>query len=137
MCQTRRLDANEKNTQKYLRQIRISFPVFRRNEKRFFNEFRASVEEYEGSHVDCSIDSLNDYFGKPKDVVVEYFNSMEASVYFKIMRKSFYLRLVASATVFLMICFFILQCCMFYKTQQKIRDSIIVKESTTIVYEAD
>lgn len=53
----------------YLRNVRSSFPVFRKNERRFFDEFKLAVGEYESLYPECSMNDLDKRFGTPKDIV--------------------------------------------------------------------
>ena len=75
-------------TKKYLRNVRSSFPVFRKNERRFFDEFKLTVDEYKALYPECSMDDLNKKFGTPKEIVIDYFNNMDSEKYLSTIHKN-------------------------------------------------
>ena len=67
--------------------------MFRKNEKRFFDEFKLAVGEYESLYPECSMNDLNKKFGTPKEIVIEYFNNMDSEKYLSTMHKSLYIKI--------------------------------------------
>ncbi|MBQ3513156.1 MAG: hypothetical protein IJA32_05070 [Lachnospiraceae bacterium] len=75
-------------TKDFLYLVKLAFPVFEKKEKRFFLDFTSSVNDYALSFPNCTKESLISYFGEPKDIVITYFNNMDSSVYFTIMKRT-------------------------------------------------
>ena len=65
----------------YLKNIRISFPVFHKAERRFFQDFSANVREYQAIHPMSTLSDLEEEFGRPKDIIMDYFYNMNSSSY--------------------------------------------------------
>ncbi|MBQ3543581.1 MAG: hypothetical protein IJA34_01115 [Lachnospiraceae bacterium] len=76
----------------FLRTVKISFPIFRKSEKRFYSDFRNSVNDYAENNPQCTILDLYNHFGSPKDIVITYYNNMDSDVYLTLMKKTRYIR---------------------------------------------
>ena len=119
-------------TKKYLRNVRSSFPVFRKNERRFFDEFKFAVGEYESLFPECSMNDLDKRFGTPKEIVIDYFNNMDSEKYLSTMRKSLYIRISTVTALVLFIIFFFLQTYLLFQARNKFEESMITTEKITI-----
>lgn len=117
----------------YLKELRLSFPVFQKTEKRFYNDFKSALLEYQAANQSISRKSLEDKFGTPKNVVIDYFDNMGPEAYLKLMHKTLYIKLA----VLLLIIFMIIS--LFYQTysisqmRKEARETAIVSEETTII----
>lgn len=90
------------STKEFLKQVRLAFPVFQKNEKRFYKDFEFSVEAYTEQQPSFTTEDLCGYFGHPKDIVTTYFDNMESGVYFAMMRRARYIKgMMISIIVFL------------------------------------
>ncbi len=118
---------------KYLRSVRFSFPVFRKNERRFFDEFKSTVGEYELLFPNCSISDLDKKFGTPKEIVIDYFNNMDSEKYLSVMRKSLYIKTGTVITLVLFVIFFFLQTCLLFQSRNKFEENMIKTEEITII----
>ena len=76
--------AQNKIIKNYKREIRYLFPVFTKNEKRFFNDICGTITDYTTECGDFSLDSLIQEIGEPKDIVSRYLLDMDG----EILRKS-------------------------------------------------
>ena len=119
-------------TKKYLRNVRSSFPVFRKNERQFFDEFKLTVDEYKALYPECSMDDLNKKFGTPKEIVIDYFNNMDSEKYLSTMRKSLYIKISIVTTLVLFIIFFFLQTYLLFQARNNFEKSMIKTEEITI-----
>ncbi len=119
-------------TKKYLRNVRSSFPVFRKSERRFFAEFKLTVGEYESLYPACSINDLEQKFGTPKEIVIDYFNNMDSEKYLSAMRKSLYIKISTVTALVLFMLFFFLQTCLLFQARNKFEESMIKTEEITI-----
>ncbi len=120
-------------TKKYLRNVRSSFPVFRKNERQFFDEFKLTVDEYKALYPECSMDDLNKKFGTPKEIVIDYFNNMDSEKYLSTMRKSLYIKISIVTTLVLFIIFFFLQTYLLFQARNNFEKSMIKTEEITII----
>lgn len=116
----------------YLRNVRSSFPVFRKNERRFFDEFKLAVGEYESLYPECSMNDLDKRFGTPKDIVIDYFNNMDSEKYLSTMRKSLYIKISIITAFVLFIIFFFLQTYLLFQARNTFEESMIKVEEITI-----
>ena len=76
--------AQNKIIKNYKREIRHLFPVFTKNEKRFFNDICNTITDYTTECEDFTLDSLIQELGEPKDIVSRYLLDMDG----EILRKS-------------------------------------------------
>ena len=76
--------AQNKIIKNYKREIRYLFPVFTKNEKRFFNDICGTITDYTTECEDFTLDSLIQEIGEPKDIVSRYLLDMDG----EILRKS-------------------------------------------------
>ena len=120
-------------TKKYLRNVRSSFPVFRKAERRFFDEFKSAVGEYESLYPECSMSDLDKRFGTPKEIVIDYFNNMDSEKYLSTMRKSLYIKMGTVIALVLFIIFFFLQTCLLFQSRNKFEENMIKTEKITII----
>lgn len=81
----------------FMRSVRASFPFFDKEEKRFYNDLYDNVRCYSNFHRNCTTDDLIEYYGEPKDIVMEYYSNVSTpNVYFELVKKA---RRVAVAMV--------------------------------------
>lgn len=86
-------------THEFLKTVRLAFPVFQENEKRFFHDLESSVDAYAEHFPSCSIADLTEQFGEPKDIVYTYFNNMESRVYLSVMREARYHKIITFVVI--------------------------------------
>lgn len=125
----------KKETKRYLRDIRLAFPIFRRNEKRFFADFKSTVYEYESQFPECSKEDIIEAYGTPKEVVTSYFNNMDSENYMILMRKSHYMKIVSTAAIILMVILFLIDATSLYLLHKEVEATMITSEQTVIIYE--
>lgn len=121
-----------KDTKKYLRAVRFSFPVFRKTEKRFWNDLRLSLGDYEALHPDCNFDDLSRKFGTPGEVVIDYFNNLDSQKYIAAMRRSFYIKIITIVALVFITVSFLFQAYLLMDARTQFRESIIKYEDITI-----
>lgn len=125
------------STKSYLKDVRSAFPVFKKNEKRFFNDFKVNISEYESIHPDCNTEDLVCNFGTSKEVVVDYFNNMDSEKYLLLMKKSFYMKIVTLTALVLLFVFFVYQTFSLYQVRKVAMETIITSEDVKIVYDTE
>lgn len=124
----------DRECKKYLQELRLAFPVFRKSERRFYNDFRDNIEEYQNISQNITRKDLDTKFGCPKEVVVEYFNNMGAATYMKLMHKTKYTKILVFIVFLFLAVSFLFQTYSINQMRKEVRDTKIVSESTEIVY---
>lgn len=77
-------NAQNKIIKNYKREIRYLFPIFTKNEKRFFIDICNTITDYTTDNEDFTLESLTQNIGEPKDIVSRYLLDMDG----EILRKS-------------------------------------------------
>lgn len=125
----------KKETKRYLWDIRLAFPVFRKNEKRFFADFKSTVCEYESRFPESSMEDIIEAYGTPKEVVTSYFNNMDSENYMVLMRKSHYMKIISTVAITLMVILFLINATSLYLLHKETESSMMTREQTVIIYE--
>lgn len=123
-----------KTANDFLKTVRLAFPIFQKTEKRFYHDFASSVNAYTEQFPSCTFEDLITHFGEPKDIVNTYFDSMESSVYFSVMKRVRYLKvMIVSVIIFL---FLMLTMTLFFlwHTQKTYKDAAIHDGEIIIEY---
>ncbi|MCR5829002.1 MAG: hypothetical protein K6F93_01460 [Lachnospiraceae bacterium] len=77
---------NDSLSKKYLSEVKLLFPILRKEEKTYLRKMRHNIDDYcENSSVQ-SIDDIYNEFGKPQDVVNDYFSMMDVSSFISSVR---------------------------------------------------
>ena len=84
--------AQNKIIKNYKREIRHLFPVFTKNEKRFFNDICNTITDYTTECEDFTLDSLIQEIGEPKDIVSRYLLDMDGEILRKSLSRTKYVR---------------------------------------------
>ena len=84
--------AQNKIIKNYKREIRYLFPVFTKNEKRFFNDICGTITDYTTECEDFTLDSLIQEIGEPKDIVSRYLLDMDGEILRKSLPRTKYVR---------------------------------------------
>lgn len=84
--------AQNKIIKNYKREIRHLFPVFTKNEKRFFNDICGTITDYTTECEDFTLDSLIQEIGEPKDIVSRYLLDMDGEILRKSLSRTKYVR---------------------------------------------
>lgn len=96
---------------KFFHSVRNAFPIYRKQEKRFYSDFCSSVNEFAAAHPDCTEDDLNNKFGNPKDIAIMYYNNMDSDVYFTILKRTRYIKRIYIACIAVLTVMFITTLC--------------------------
>lgn len=84
--------AQNKIIKNYKREIRHLFPVFTKNEKRFFNDICGTITDYTTECEDFTLDSLIQEIGEPKDIVSRYLLDIDGEILRKSLSRTKYVR---------------------------------------------
>lgn len=88
-----------KEISQFLHAVKISFPFFRKSEKRFFSDFCDSVNNYADNNPECTKEDLENHFGNPKNIVRTYYDNMDSDVYYTLMKRTYYLKRISVAII--------------------------------------
>ena len=118
----------------YLKNVRISFPVFHKAERRFFQDFSANVREYQAIHPMSTLSDLEEEFGRPKDIIMDYFYNMNSSSYLLYMKRARYLRIITASVIIFLIAGTIIESYFYYTLYKEWATNEIKSEQTVIYY---
>lgn len=121
-----------KDTAKYIKSIKIAFPFFHKTEKRFFSDFVSTIRDYAEEHPNCTYEELQDNFGSPKDVVVNYYDTMDQNVYYMIFKRVHYIHYITITTIVLLFILFTIALSILIHEKYKYNQTIIDHIDTTI-----
>ena len=76
----------------YKREIRYLFPIFTKNEKRFFIDICNTITDYTTDNEDFTLESLTQNIGEPKDIVSRYLLDMDGEILRKSLSRNQYVR---------------------------------------------
>ena len=125
---------------KYKREIRQFFPIFTKNEKRFFNDICSTVSDYAESHKDFTLESLIDEIGEPKDIVSRYLLDMDGEILRKSLFRTKFVRFALGIIILLTVTIGLFKIRADYLTfiegrksyiHQELIETIILEESDT------
>lgn len=108
-----------KEPKEYLHLVRLAFPTFQKQEKRFYTDFCSSVYEYTESNPDCTQEELLKLFGQPKDIIIMYYSNMETDVYYTILKRVRYIRYTFIACLIALFIMFITTFCFYQSAMNK------------------
>lgn len=86
-------------SKEYTKQIKALFPVNGKPEKKYVNALVQQVEEICEEESITSIEQLYEKFGKPEDIVREYFSRMDTEEVVQRIKKTHFLKFLITAII--------------------------------------
>lgn len=131
--------AQNKIIKNYKRELRHLFPVFTKNEKRFFNDICNTITDYTTNNEDFTLESLIQNIGEPKDIVSRYLLDMDGETLRKSLSRTKYIRFTLGIIVLIVIVAWASKMGTDYLSFIEAREAYINREiiETTIYEEAD
>ena len=75
---------------KYMREIRNLFPALRREERKYLRKMEENIADYleneSPSAAVSSVEDLRQIFGDPREIVHQYYSTMEADAFYSFLR---------------------------------------------------
>ena len=75
---------------KYMREIRNLFPALRREEKKYLRKMEENIADYLENECPpaavSSVEDLRQIFGDPREIVHQYYSTMEADAFYSFLR---------------------------------------------------
>jgi hypothetical protein len=119
----------------FLKEVQFAFPIFQKNERRFYRDFESSVNAYTEQFPNYTIEDLHEQFGEPKDIANTYFNNMESSTYFALMKKNRYLKVISTSISVALLIFLLLSVGFWIDARRTFNENLMhVKEDTLEIY---
>ena len=75
---------------KYIKEVKLLFPIMGKNEKIYIKRLQASVEDCMEESHSTSLQELYETFGSPKDVLTSYLASVDTDEISKPIKKKVY-----------------------------------------------
>lgn len=119
-------------TRKYIRQCRQLFPVYGKYERLFLKRLRNQITEHLSQHPNITYEELLLHFGSPKEIVLEYYDSVDDDY---LLKKTNLVRTVRKFCLIISLLFITYlgyRSYIIYQARLDFNDSIIIHEETTI-----
>ena len=123
----------KKDVRKYLRQVRFCLPLHTRVERKYLQELRETIIEYQHEHNDISMPDIVKHFGTPKDVAIDYLTIMDEEKLYRLVSIRRILRIVLTAALILILSCFILFNVYLHHMYLLDKEAMAVSEETIIV----
>lgn len=94
-----------KETDRYIKDIKLFFPIFGKQEKEYLAVLKEKITEYEGEHPEVTYSALEEEFGSPSDIIAEYYREVDEDRLFKRMKIRGMLKAVVAVICALLISF--------------------------------
>lgn len=113
---------------KYIRQCRSLFPVYGKLERTFLKRLKVQVDEHLELFPSSSYEELLEQFGTPREVVLEYYNTIDDDYLLRKTNLVKHVRCFLGIIVTVIVIFFVYRSYMVYQSFQEIKDSRIIYE---------
>ena len=133
-------NAQNKIIKNYKREIRYLFPIFTKNEKRFFIDICNTITDYTTDNEDFTLESLTQNIGEPKDIVSRYLLDMDGEILRKSLFRTKFVRFALGIIILLTVTIGLFKIRADYLTfiegrksyiHQELIETIILEESDT------
>lgn len=126
---------------KYMREIRNLFPALRREEKKYLRKMEENIADYleneSPSAAVSSVEDLRQIFGDPREIVHQYYSTMEADAFYSFLRVRRLMRRVALFICGLVLAFTAFLAVILYQEHLSVMRSEPVFTTTEIVIQED
>lgn len=82
---------NNRDVDAFVHDIQLMIPISDGSSKRFLRDMRSSINEYVAAHEGCTRDDVIQEFGDPKDIALDYIDSLDSD---ELVRKLSHVRLL-------------------------------------------
>lgn len=70
---------NKRDIDAFVHDIQLMIPVSDDNSKRFLKDMCSSISDYVSAHEKCTLDEIIGEFGDPKDIALDYIDSLDSN----------------------------------------------------------
>ncbi len=117
-----------KEIKQYLKEIKNLLPVYGRREKAFVAMIKTSVLEIYSESNTVSYDILCNEFGKPKDIVINYFAEADDEEFYKRIRFSSIVKTAVGCIAAIAVAVAVFESILLYDSYQKGAASVFTQE---------
>lgn len=121
-----------KEIKRYLKEIKNLLPVYGKKEKAFVMMIKTSILETYVTESTVGYDMICSEFGKPKDIVINYFAEVDDEELYKRIRFSSIVKTAAVCIVAIVVAVAVFKSALIYDSYKKSVDAIITQEVTVI-----
>ena len=126
---------------KYMREIRNLFPALRREERKYLRKMEENIADYleneSPSAAVSSVEDLRQIFGDPREIVHQYYSTMEADAFYSFLRVRRLMGRVALFICGLVLAFTAFLAVILYQEHLSVMRSEPVFTTTEIVIQED
>ena len=126
---------------KYMREIRNLFPALRREERKYLRKMEENIADYLGNECPpaavSSVEDLRQIFGDPREIVHQYYSTMEADAFYSFLRVRRLMGRVALFICGLVLAFTAFLAVILYQEHLSVMRSEPVFTTTEIVIQED
>ena len=126
---------------KYMREIRNLFPALRREEKKYLRKMEENIADYLENECSpaavSSVEDLRQIFGDPREIVHQYYSTMEADAFYSFLRVRRLMGRVALFICGLVLAFTAFLAVILYQEHLSVMRSEPVFTTTEIVIQED
>lgn len=116
----------------YFKQIKTLFPVYSKNEKRFFENFQEDINDYIELKQNVSIVDIKNHFGQPTDIISNYLSELDNEILYKRLSTAKAVKGIIILAIILLISFFVFLGTLAYSDYQAAQHEQIEKEVVVI-----
>ena len=92
------------------------------------------MREYQAIHPMSTLSDLEEEFGRPKDIIMDYFYNMNSSSYLLYMKRARYLRIITASVILFLIAGTIIESYFYYTLYKEWATNEIKSEQSVIYY---
>ena len=126
---------------KYMREIRNLFPALRREERKYLRKMEENIADYLENECSpaavSSVEDLRQIFGDPREIVHQYYSTMEADAFYSFLRVRRLMGRVALFICGLVLAFTAFLAVILYQEHLSVMRSEPVFTTTEIVIQED
>lgn len=122
----------KKESKRYYKILQQLFPTLNNQEKKFLEQFKQRLQQYEINHPDDLYDDYLEHFGDPVDIVSAYYEHIESEYIIKHMKSRTIVKRVLCTLLTIVIIMAIYIAIIVYKLYVTMQDEMPIYEQTTI-----
>ena len=111
-----------KDIKKYLKDIKLLFPVFSKDEKSYFERLEKQILK---ENTDMTYDECVEKYGDPSEIICEYYEEIDTNIIIKKIKKQHFFKKVFILAICLIVVTFGFKSYLIYKDYRESRDSRI------------
>lgn len=114
-----------KDCKKYLGELKTLIPSAGKYEKKFVQNMKENLTEFSSANPDISYADVCEHFGTPQDIVIEYFENVDATYLIKRLKFSSIIRKCIVCAVLILAITCAIEAGLYYKAYREVREHSI------------